>query len=425
MPRDDTKRAITPRLRFPEFRNGEGWSETPLKDIADRVSTKNVDGGVARVLTNSAERGVVDQRDYFERDIVTASKIDGYYVVERGEYVYNPRTSAIAPVGPISRNNLGAGVMSPLYTVFRFRAEKTDFYEHYFRSTGWHSYLRNAASTGARHDRLSITPSAFMRMPVPTPSEPEQKRIADCLTSLDDLVAAHGRKVEALKAHQRRLMQQLFPREGETLPRLRFPEFRSMPGWAVDPLGELFDTMTGGTPERAVKDYWGGNIPWVTTSLVDFNIIHASDEFITEAGLEHSSAKLFPKNTVLVALYGQGKTRGKVAMLGIEATTNQACAAILPRKDIDPAFIFLSLCGRYGEMRRLSNSGGQENLSQGLLRALPIRYPKEVDEQRKVINCLFSLDSQIAAESQKLDVLKFQKKGLMQRLFPSPEGPAT
>jgi type I restriction enzyme S subunit len=216
-------------------------------------------------------------------------------------------------------------------------------------------------------------------------------------------------------------MQQLFPREGETLPRLRFPEFRDAPEWRVGPLGELFETMTGGTPDRAVKEYWGGAIPWITTSLVDFNVINNAEEFISDAGLENSSAKLFPKNTVLVALYGQGKTRGKVARLGIEATTNQACAAILPGDGIEPAFTFLSLCGRYDEMRGLSNSGGQENLSQGLLRELRFCYPKDVAEQQRIADCLSAFDARIAAEADKLAALKTHKQGLMQQLFPSLE----
>ena len=170
-------------------------------------------------------------------------------------------------------------------------------------------------------------------------------------------------------------MKQLFPREGETLPRLRFPEFQNAPEWRSDSLGKLFETSTGGTPSRSTKEYWNGGIPWITTSLVDFRVITQAEELISAAGLENSSAKLFPKGTVLMALYGQGKTRGQVALLGIEAATNQACAAILPRSDIDPYFVFLNLAGRYEELRALSNAGGQENLSQGLIREIQFLPP--------------------------------------------------
>jgi type I restriction enzyme, S subunit len=416
----DQLKTLTPKLRFPEFKNEPGWYTCALEHIAERITTRNADKAQSRVLTNSAERGVLDQRDYFEREIVSAESIDTYYVVERGDYVYNPRTSANAPVGPISRNNLGAGVMSPLYTVFRFMDDDTDFYEHYFKSIAWHSYLRSASSTGARHDRISIKNSAFMQMPVPTPCPTEQRKIVACLTSLDELIAAEGRKVEALRVYKMGLMQQLFPRKGETRPRLRFPEFRDAPEWVTVPLGKQFETMTGGTPDRTKREYWGGTIPWITTSLVDSNVIREAEEFITEAGLRHSSAKLFPKGTVLVALYGQGKTRGKVALLDIEAATNQACAAIMPANGFDPLFTFLSLSGRYEDMRSFSNSGGQENLSQALIRELPFYYPADPAEREKVAACLSSLDALIAAQSRKRDGLRTYKKGLMRQIFPSP-----
>jgi len=419
---DDGMKTLTPKLRFPEFRNAERWSTAPLEDIAERISTRNLDGAVTRVLTNSAEHGVLDQRDYFDKDIATAGKVDSYFIVDTGDYVYNPRTSAVAPVGPISRNNIGTGVMSPLYTVFRFSSKETDFYEHYFKSTAWHAYLRSAASTGARHDRMSITAGAFMRMPVPIPLPAEQKKIADCLTSLDELIAAQGRKVEALKAHKKGLMQQLFPREGETVPRLRFPEFRDAPAWTTATIGDIFETTSGGTPDRTKRAYWNGSIPWITTSLIDFNVITSAEEFITDEGLRNSSAKILPRKSVLIALIGQGKTRGKVALLDFEASTNQNCGAILPNDAVAPNFTFLNLCGRYEEIRGLSNGPGQGSLSQGLIRTLPFCFPKDKAEQQRIADCLSALDAQIIAESRKLDALKLHKRGLMQQLFPSVAG---
>jgi type I restriction enzyme S subunit len=160
-------------------------------------------------------------------------------------------------------------------------------------------------------------------------------------------------------------------------------------------------------------------IPWITTSDVNFQVITSAEEFLTSEGLRNSSAKLFPKGTVLMAMYGQGKTRGQVALLGIEAATNQACAAILPRKGVDPYFAFLNLAGRYDEIRGLSNSGGQENLSQGLVREIRFSFPSDEAEQRKVTDCLRCLDALISAGIQYLEVLKTHKKGLSQQLFPS------
>jgi type I restriction enzyme S subunit len=238
---------------------------------------------------------------------------------------------------------------------------------------------------------------------------------------VDEVIAAEARKLDALKSHKKGLMQELFPREGETQPRLRFPQFQDAPEWSGDSLGQIFKTSSGGTPSRSKEEYWNGNIPWITTSLVDFNVITKADEFISDEGLKNSSAKVFPEKTILVAMYGQGKTRGQVAILGIKAATNQACAAILPRKNMDPNFVFMNLASRYEEMRGLSNSGGQKNLSQGLIQELQFSYPNDIDEQQVIAECLTFLDDLIVAQAQKLEALKAHKKGLMQQLFPSPE----
>ncbi|MDH0344455.1 restriction endonuclease subunit S [Chromobacterium haemolyticum] len=418
---DEARPTLVPKLRFPEFRGAEEWKSIPLNCLAIRTKQKNRDEKIDRVLTNSAEFGVVDQRDYFDKDIATQGKLEGYFVVELGSYVYNPRISSTAPVGPISKNKIGTGVMSPLYTVFKFKDDSNDFYEHYFKTTGWHTHMRQVSSTGARHDRMAISSDDFMAMPLPAPSFAEQQKIAECLSSVDELIAAQARKVDALKTHKKGLMQQLFPREGETQPRLRFPEFLNTGEWVSNALGNIFETASGGTPSRTVKAYWNGDIPWITTSLVNFGVITSAEEFLTTDGLTNSSAKLFPKGTVLMAMYGQGKTRGQVALLGIKAATNQACAAILPHKDIDPYFVFLNLAGRYDEIREMSNSGGQENLSQVLIREIPFSFPPDNDEQHKVTACLSSLDVLLVAEVQKLEALKTQKKGLMQQLFPVVE----
>ena len=197
-----------PRLRFAEFVDEPPWEYPPLKKLVKRITQRNTRGADLRALTNSAEHGVVDQREYFDRDI--AINTDNYYILETGDYVYNPRISSTAPVGPISKNHIGTGVVSPLYTVFRFRSDANDFFAHYFRSSHWHGYLRRVSNSGARHDRMAITNDDLMAMPIPSPSPREQQKIADCFGSLDNLIAAEVRKLEALRKQHQGLMQQLF-----------------------------------------------------------------------------------------------------------------------------------------------------------------------------------------------------------------------
>ena len=197
-------------------------------------------------------------------------------------------------------------------------------------------------------------------------------------------------------------------------PKLRFKEFDG--GWSNKKIGEIAVVTSGGTPSRNIPKYWNGHIPWVTTSLVDLNIINNAEEFITQDGVDNSSAKLFPKNTILMAMYGQGITRGKVAILGIDATTNQACAAIKLRDGIDIHFVFQNLMNRYEEIRDLSNEGGQKNLSAGIIKDISISYPSK-PEQTKIASFLSAVDEKISQLTQKHALLSQYKQGMMQKLF--------
>ena len=172
------KTALVPRLRFPEFRSTGEWKISTLSNLASKITVRNQDNLIKRVLTNSAVEGVVDQSDYFDREVANQDNLENYFVIDEGDYVYNPRISVTAPVGPISKNKVGRGVMSPLYTVFRFENPNNDFYEQYFKTNLWHPYLKSVSNTGARHDRMNILHSDFMKLPVPFPSIPEQQKIS-------------------------------------------------------------------------------------------------------------------------------------------------------------------------------------------------------------------------------------------------------
>lgn len=199
------------------------------------------------------------------------------------------------------------------------------------------------------------------------------------------------------------------------VPKLRFGGFED--GWQSSEIYKIATISSGGTPDRAKSHYWNGSIPWVTTSLIDFNVIDNSIEFITQDGLKNSSAKLFPKDTLLIAMYGQGKTRGKVAILGLEASTNQACAAItFHSSTVNVQFAFQNLIGRYDEIRNLSNSGGQENLNASLIKQIQITFPS-LFEQTKIANFLTAIDEKITQLTQKCDLLAQYKKGVMQQIF--------
>jgi type I restriction enzyme S subunit len=187
-------------------------------------------------------------------------------------------------------------------------------------------------------------------------------------------------------------------------------------GWKLGTIEEISSVSSGGTPSRKNESYWNGNIPWVTTAEVKFNIIEDTAEKITEEGLANSSAKLFPVDTILIAMYGQGKTRGQVAKLGIEASTNQACAAIILKAGYHVDYYYQFLISQYDNIREMANGGGQENLSGGIVKSIKVPVPP-LPEQNKIAQILSTWDKAISTTEQLLANSQQQKKSLMQQLL--------
>lgn len=197
------------------FKDDEGsdfsnWEEIKLNDIAIKKTEKNRDNSINSVLTNSAKFGIVNQKDYFDKDIANQNNLEGYYVVEKDDFIYNPRISSFAPVGPMKRNKLERGIMSPLYTVLEFKKVYRDFYEYYFSTTLWHRYMNQIANYGARHDRMNITSNDLMKMTLSLPCEREQVKIVEFLSSLDKKLEHAQKQLEQTKEFKKALLQQMF-----------------------------------------------------------------------------------------------------------------------------------------------------------------------------------------------------------------------
>ncbi|WFP96916.1 restriction endonuclease subunit S [Acinetobacter sp. ANC 7201] len=186
------------------------WEDKPLNEIASKRSGKNKDGSISEVLTNSATQGIIKQSDYFEREIVTESNLNGYYIVNLDDFVYNPRISVHAPVGPIKRNKKCLGVMSPLYTVFTVSEGNLAYLEYFFDSNFWHDYVKGVANSGARHDRMNITNKDFFDMPIFYPCLEEQTKIANFLSSIDQKIEVVAQQIEQAKTWKKGLLQQMF-----------------------------------------------------------------------------------------------------------------------------------------------------------------------------------------------------------------------
>lgn len=198
-----------PEVRFSEFDGA--WGYRKLGTISNKVTEKNVYMEYTETLTNSAEYGIISQRDFFDHDIAKQDKINGYYVVRPEDFVYNPRISTTAPVGPIGRNKLGrCGVISPLYTVFRPKEVDNSFLEQFFKSSHWYSFMRFNGDTGARSDRFSIKDTTFFEMPIPFPKLDEQRRIGQYLAGLDVLISLQDKKLTKLKNIKAGCLEKMF-----------------------------------------------------------------------------------------------------------------------------------------------------------------------------------------------------------------------
>lgn len=408
------KQALIPRLRFPEFWDAGEWRLKKLgdKDVSSFVKKRVPVNDLDLVSYVSTENILPDFGG-----IKVASKLP-----PSGSFTsYKPKDILIANIRPYLKKVWVAdrcGAASNDVIVVRPMQGVTDsFLSAHLKSEHFIDHVMKGAK-GVKMPRGDIF--LIKEYPLAVPDSKEQQKIADCLSSLDELIAAQADKIDALKTHKKGLMQQLFPCEGENTPRLRFPEFRDAGEWNLSTVGDVADVSSGGTPNRSEAEYWNGDIPWVSTSLIDFGGIEFANEYITREGLENSSAKIVPKGTVLMAMYGQGKTRGKVAVLGIDAAINQACAAIAVKDVVLSEFVFQNLAGRYDEIRKISNAGGQENLSGALIKKISFKFPSiDSDEQQKIADCLSSLDALVSAHIEKFDALKTHKKSLMQQLFPA------
>jgi type I restriction enzyme S subunit len=253
----DEPTSVMPKLRFPEFRSAGDWHFKRLSDIAepifDAVGTRK---SVPMSVTTGV--GLVSQEEKFGRTIAGDS-YKNYIRLQRNDFAYNKSATKEFPQGYIARysGTKDAAVPNSIFTCFRpdTAAVIPEYLDHLFHGNHHGRWLRKYVTVGARaHGALSVSDDYLMSMPVPLPpdtvSRPEQQKIADCLGSLDDLIAVEGRKLEALRKHKEGLMEELFPLPGETRPRLRFPEFEDAPEWQEEKLGNIVTIVSGKSPSQ-------------------------------------------------------------------------------------------------------------------------------------------------------------------------------
>lgn len=409
------KKKIVPKLRFPEFGTSEGWKKYKLRELADRI-TKKVGDNKLVTLSISAGIGFVSQAEKFSRDI-SGKQYCNYIYLKKGEFSYNKGNSKTFPQGCIYElKEYDEAAVPNAFISFRFKENLVpSFYQGYFDSNFHGKQLVRFITIGARSDGLlNISPTDFFSIVLPTPvKKEEQQKIADCLSSIDDLIDAESRKLRALEKYKKGLMQKLFPAEGKTLPEWRFPEFQGCGEWKSKSMGKACKMFSGGTPDTSKKEFYGGTIPFIRSAEINKS---STELFITEEGFKNSSAKMVKKGDILIALYGANS--GEVALSKIDGAINQAILCL--RHETNNAFVYHYFTHMKNRIISKYIQGGQGNLSGQIIKSVNLYFPK-TEEQQKVADCLSEIDTMITEQSNRLEQLKTHKKGLMQGLFPSLE----
>lgn len=394
------------KLRFPEF-SGE-WEEKKLNSIFTKITQRNSDNQNSNVITNSATEGLVSQRDYFDKDIANKDKTDNYFIIKNGDFVYNPRKSSAAPYGPFTQYKLlDDGIVSPLYLCLRKNNSEVEskYLENYFKTTCWHQYIYENGSSGARHDRVSIHDDVLLAMPIKVPSLPEQQKIADFLSNVNSIITAETKILNALQKKKKALMQKLFTRQ----LRFKSDDGTDFPAWEEKKLGDVCETYSGGTPKSGTAEYYGGEIPFIRSGEISSN---KTELFLTEKGMENSSAKMVSKGDILYALYGANS--GLCSISKIDGAINQAILCIKTNENKRFLCNYLQYQREYFYSTYLQ--GGQGNLSGKLVESFIIPLPC-IAEQQKIADCLSSIDSLIQNQQKVVTTWQQRKKALLQQMF--------
>ena len=412
----DKKRKV-PNLRFKGFTND--WVQRKLSEVTERVTRKNKNNESTRPLTISAQDGLIDQNDFFDKQVASRD-VSGYFLVKNGEFAYNKSYSNGYPWGAIKRlDHYDMGVLSTLYIVFNPTNVSSQFLVSYYDTTKWYKEVAKNAAEGARnHGLLNIAPSDFFStvLEIPTSIE-EQDEIGDFLKKMDNLIAANQRKLDLLKEQKKGYLQKMFPKNGAKVPELRFAGFAD--DWEQRKLGEVGKAKSGigfpdaqqggkqGTPFYKVSDM---NNPGNEVVMMNANN-YASDSQLKE----NKWNPINPQNSGVV-----------FAKVG--------AAIFLDRKRIvDTSFLidnnmmsylFDSSWNRYFgktlfeklRLSRFAQVGALPSFNVSDVEDIKVMIPEE--SEQKVIGDMFEkLDDTITLHQRKLDLLKEQKKGFLQKMF--------
>ena len=422
------KKEIVPKLRFPEFGTSEGWKKYKLRELADRI-TKKVGDNKLVTLSISAGIGFVSQAEKFSRDI-SGKQYCNYIYLKKGEFSYNKGNSKTFPQGCIYElKEYDEAAVPNAFISFRFKdSYVSGFYKGYFENNFHGIQLVKYITSGARMDGLlNINPSDFFNIILPTPiKKEEQQKIADCLSSIDDLISAEEKKLLLLNDYKKGWMQKLFPAEGKRVPEWRFPEFKDSEEWAqkkLDEIGKFIrgfsyssqDTTDDKTKLLIIRS--NNIVPMGKTDYIN-NLRYVNKKCSKEQSL------IFGDITICMA-NGSSNLIGKSSFYdggyAGDITVGAFCGIF--RSPL-PIVRYLFQTNQYSrELQRVSQGGDGAiaNLKEIDIKNIEFLLPTLPEEQEKIADFLFGIDDLIIRQTNKIEALKQHKTALMQGLFPSIE----
>ena len=399
----EAKPTLVPKLRFPEFRDFSEWKWDKVDELVDTVTPPK------KLPTSSyfskGEFPIIDQ----SQNAICGWTDDHGALIQVGLplIIFGDHTCILKLVDrSFAQGADGIKILksrsivctSYLYQYLGYQPVVTEEYKRHYSILKEKVVLFPDFKTG------------------------EQQKIADCLCSLDELIAAQARKVDALKTHKKGLMQQLFPREGETQPRLRFPEFQSAGEWEVRKLEELAKRGSGHTPSKSSSEYYDGGIKWVSladSKRLDCGLISRTKIEISKQGIKNSSAVLHPAGSVLIS---RDAGVGKSAVMEVSMAVSQHFIVWTCNPNLlSNWFLYYLLQKMKPIFERIASGSTIKTIGLPFFKELLVSVPS-LPEQQRIADCLTSLDDLITAQTQQLETLKTHKKALMQQLFPSAEG---
>ncbi|HFI0231212.1 TPA: restriction endonuclease subunit S [Streptococcus suis] len=386
-----------PKRRFKAFENADAWELRKLGEVAEIVMGQSPDSKnyTDNPLDNILVQGNADLRDGCVVPRVWTTQVTK--TAENGDLILSVR----APVGDVGRTNynvvLGRGVAG---------IKGNEFIYHLLVKMKLFGYWTKL-STGSTFE--SINSDDIKNSIILFPSLPEQEAIGTFFSILDRHITLHQRKLDKLKHVKQAYLSEMFPAEGERVPKRRFPGFTD--AWELRKLGEVAEMYSGGTPSVGKKEFYEGNIPFIRSAEINS---HNTELFLSELGLSNSSAKMVNEGDLLYALYGA--TSGEVGLAKISGAINQAILAIIPSIDYSSNFLLQWLKREKNNIIEKYLQGGQGNLSGAIVKDFSIMFPT-LPEQSAIGTFFSTLDQQITLHQRKLEKLKNLKKALLNELF--------